>query len=169
MELTLWAAFWHLVSRTFEVAPRFLENLWIVVFMLTYFFGHRLFLVRVQDSPYINLVGKDRKYVMLIRHYCATERTALILNACVSSFFQLQCPVITFSLSPFQKSGRHMTSPNFSVPLVSRIDFMRKWRCAVLRFKIHLKMLVTNNQIQCNVYIMRVYEISKNAHSERQS
>jgi hypothetical protein len=53
-----------------------------------------------------------------------------------------------FSLSAFQKSGRHMTSPNFSVPLVSRIDFMVKWWCALLQFKIHLKMLVTNNEIR---------------------
>jgi hypothetical protein len=99
----------------------------LLVFMLMYFFGCRLFLLRVQDSPYINLVGVDRKYgIVLIHHYCATERTSLIFNVCVSSFFQLQCPVIMFSLSAFQKSGRHMTSPNFSVPLVSWIDFMGK-------------------------------------------
>jgi len=95
--------------------------------MLTYFFGCRLFLVRVQDFPYMNLVGEDRKYVIMLTHLCcAAERTALIFNAYVSSFLQLQCLVIMFSLSAFQKSGRHMTSPNFSVPLVSRFDFMVK-------------------------------------------
>jgi hypothetical protein len=44
-------------------------------------FGCRLFLVRVQDFPYINLVGKDRKYaVTLIHHCCATEKSALTVD-----------------------------------------------------------------------------------------
>lgn len=75
----------------------------------------------------MNLAGEDRKYVIVLTHFCcAAERRALIFNAYVSSFLQLQCLVIMFSLSAFQKSGRHMTSPNFSVPMVSRFDFMVK-------------------------------------------
>lgn len=75
----------------------------------------------------MNLVGEDGKYVIMLTHLCyADERTALIFNAYVSSFLQLQCLVIMFSLSASQKSGRHMTSPNFSVPLVSGFDFMVK-------------------------------------------
>jgi len=75
----------------------------------------------------MNVVGEDRKYVVILTHLCcAAERTALIFNAYVSSFLQLQCLVIMFSLSAFQKSGRHMTSPSFLVPLVSRFDFVVK-------------------------------------------
>jgi len=75
----------------------------------------------------MNLVGEDCKYVVILTHLCcAAERRALVFNAYVSSFLQLQCLVIMFSLSAFQKSGRHMTSPNFLVPLVSRFDFMVK-------------------------------------------
>ena len=75
----------------------------------------------------MNLVGEDGNYVIMLTHLCcAAERTVLIFKAYVSSLLQLQCLVIMFSLSAFQKSGRHMTSPNFSVPLVSRFDFMVK-------------------------------------------
>lgn len=114
-----------LVSVTMRGHLDFYKICGPMVIKLTYFFGCRLFLVRVQDSPYMNLVGEDRKYVIMLVPLCrAAEKTALILYTYVSSFLQLQYLVIMFSLSAFQKSGRYMTSPNFSVPLVSRFDFM---------------------------------------------
>jgi poly(A)-specific ribonuclease len=49
--------------------------------------GCRLFLVRVQDFPYINLVGKDRKYaVTLLHHCCATDKSTLTVDICIYLF-----------------------------------------------------------------------------------
>ena len=67
-----------------------------MVYMLACcFFGHRLFLQRVQGSPFMNCECEDQQYlVRLIHHYCGPERTTVMLNAFVSKFFQLHCPVI---------------------------------------------------------------------------
>jgi RNA binding domain. len=41
----------------------------------------------------MNIVGEDRKCVIMLLHFCcAAERTALIFNAYVSSFFTAAVP-----------------------------------------------------------------------------
>lgn len=65
----------------------------VFLFLCVFFLGLRLFLLRVQDSPYINLMGKDRKYVVtLIYHYYSTEMSSLVSNTCASFTFPAVMP-----------------------------------------------------------------------------